>query len=179
MTIRRAKIEDASSIAEIHVRSWQVGYRDILPAKLLSSLNPGEREEMWRERLEKDNVVFVAERAESKLIGFPSVGAPRDEDMPGATELKAIYLDPRFYGTGAGTALWQTVERNLSTDQVYLWVLADNPRGIAFYEKNGFCADGAKKTLAIGDQRLVEVRYRKNLWHQSKPSTPAGVDSLE
>ncbi len=163
MKIRRAKIEDVGRIAEIHVQSWQVAYRDIMLAELLNSLDLMKREEMWRSRLEKNRKVFVVESVESEVIGFLSIGAPRDEDTPDSAELKAIYLDPRFYGTGVGTVFWQVIEKSLSADCVYLWVLATNARGIAFYERNGFRSDGRKKSFNFGEQAFEEIRYRKDL----------------
>lgn len=162
MKIRPAKIKDAGRIAEIHVESWQQGYRRILPAEFLASLDLDKREQMWRSLVEKGEKVYVAEHADLGIIGFVFLGIPQDHDMANATELTAIYLDPNFYGRGIGTTLWEVVEKELTTDLVYLWVLAANLRGIAFYEKNGFSPDGSKKNYSIGEKEFTGLRYQKH-----------------
>lgn len=41
--IRPAVAEDASAMARAHVRSWQAGYRGLLPADYLDALRPEDR----------------------------------------------------------------------------------------------------------------------------------------
>ena len=163
MRIRKAEILDAPRIAEIHVRSWQVAYKDLLPADFLAALDVRKREAMWRVCLAGNGLLFVVEDEHSEIVGFLNVGISRDKDLPEATELAAIYLDPKFYGLGIGSAFWKCVEKSLSSERVYLWVLSANRLGIAFYEKNGFHPDGEKKHFTIGDQRFEESRYQKHL----------------
>lgn len=177
MNIRKATITDTQRIAEIHVESWQAAYKEALPADFLASLNLQRREAMWRSCVESDGRLFVLEGEGSKVIGFLSVSDPRDNDIENATELTAIYLDPKFYGTGIGSAFWRDIERDLTTDCVYLWVLAANLLGIAFYKKNGFRPDGTKKSFKIGEQEFEELRYRKALHNQSVLSTPRAAPS--
>src|SRR3954451_19551408 len=43
MEIRLAHSDDALAVAQIHVRSWQVGYRDLLPADYLRGLRAEDR----------------------------------------------------------------------------------------------------------------------------------------
>jgi ribosomal protein S18 acetylase RimI-like enzyme len=41
-----------------------------------------------------------------------------------------------------------------------LWVLADNPRARAFYEREGWALDGAEKTDEFLGVAVRELRYR-------------------
>jgi hypothetical protein len=41
--IRAARPADALAVAEVHVRSWQAGYRHLLPDAYLDSLRPEDR----------------------------------------------------------------------------------------------------------------------------------------
>ena len=98
MTIRHARDEDARSIAEIHVRSWQAAYRGILPDELLDGLSVSERESRWRALFAAGEdlwLTLVAER-DGGLTGFCSVATPSRE--AGATErtaeIGALYVDP-------------------------------------------------------------------------------------
>lgn len=163
MRIRKATPDDAPRIAEIHVRSWQAAYEALLPPEFLRSLDLQRRETMWRLFLEKGETLFVTEDDDSQIVGFLHLGAPRDEDLEDAIELFAIYLQPEHYGTGLGSVFWKTVESQLPGKQVYLWVLAQNRLGIAFYEKNGFLPDGRKKTFKVEGQEFEELRYCKQL----------------
>ena len=43
MILRPAEPEDAMAVARVHVRSWQMGYKDLLPQDYLASLQPEER----------------------------------------------------------------------------------------------------------------------------------------
>ena len=52
--------------------------------------------------------------------------------------------------------------REMGFSQAVLWVLEQNSRARRFYEKQGFAADGAARTLHIG-RDLAEVRYRRSI----------------
>ena len=43
LTVRRATPEDAAGVAGVHVRSWQVAYRGLLPDDYLDGLRPEDR----------------------------------------------------------------------------------------------------------------------------------------
>jgi hypothetical protein len=43
MLLRRAEPGDAMDVARVHVRSWQAGYRGLLPDAYLDGLRPEER----------------------------------------------------------------------------------------------------------------------------------------
>jgi len=44
--VRKAKVEDASAIAFVHVRSWQVAYRGHMPDEFLNGLDVETRTNM-------------------------------------------------------------------------------------------------------------------------------------
>lgn len=45
--IRAAEVSDAGAIAAVHVASWQVAYRGLLPESVLTGLSVAGREQMW------------------------------------------------------------------------------------------------------------------------------------
>jgi hypothetical protein len=57
--IRRATINDARAIAEVHVKSWQVAYRGLLPEDFLQNLSVERREEQWRRALQNPEQVIL------------------------------------------------------------------------------------------------------------------------
>ena len=161
MNIRKAVRADTTRIAEIHVRSWQAAYKDLLPEDFLSTLDIHKREKMWNSCLEENGQLFVVEDSDSKIIGFLHLNESTEQDLREATELTAIYLDPEYYGSGVGTVFYKRIEENVHTDYLYLWVLSTNRIGIAFYEKNGFEPDGKRKAFEMDGQTFEEFRYRK------------------
>jgi hypothetical protein len=63
--VRQAVVADAPGIAAVHVRSWQAGYRGLMPDELLDGLPAGDREDMWRQEAFGDGdaeLLLVAER---------------------------------------------------------------------------------------------------------------------
>lgn len=161
--IRLARQADAERLAEVHVRSWQAGYRELLPADFLAGLNIEGRAERWLRRLREERPparTTVAE-LDGELVGFASVGPSRDEDLNPADwlELNTIYLLPAAWGTGVAGQLLQAT---LTEERAYfLWVLADNPRAQAFYRKAGFVPDGTSKPITIETTTLTEIRFRR------------------
>jgi hypothetical protein len=85
--IRPAELTDAREIAEVHVRGWRWGYRDLLPMEVLDSLSVERRERGWNEILRSlppDATVLVAD-LDGRIVGFAGVGPCRDQDAPEGT----------------------------------------------------------------------------------------------
>jgi GNAT superfamily N-acetyltransferase len=163
MQVRTATGDDATAIERVRVRGWQAAYRHVFPPDELDALPvDGER---WRPRLDTPPPgwsTFVCEDG-GAVVGFASVGPSRD--VEGLGELYAIYVDPDAWSTGAGLALIRRAEEQLAAeyDEATLWVLDDNPRARAFYERAGWAPDGARKAEPRWGVRAPEVRYRKTL----------------
>lgn len=169
--VRQARVTDADAIGEIHVASWQAAYAGQLPDEFLSALSVADRQRGWRRRLESSpagNTVLVVE-VDQTVAGFCSVGPSRDEPAePDTAELYAIYLHPRYWGSGLGRALHDYAIATLLTRgyrNATLWVLDSNVRARGFYERRGWHVEGACKTEKIqnGTAEMREVRYRREL----------------
>ncbi len=164
--IRNIEEKDVSRVAEIHVRSWQVAYKGILPQEFLDNFSIKQREKLWRNdifpKMARSN--YVLEVA-GNVLRWVSAGSSRDaaadENIIG--ELYGIYLDPPFYRMGYGTKLWHEAKQHLLRDgfnEITLWVLDENVRTRRFYEKIGFSlVKNAEKKLVWVDG-VKEVRYR-------------------
>jgi hypothetical protein len=64
MSIRSAVPQDATRIAEVHVASWRVAYRGLMPDNLLQQLDAESRANVWRELLENPQHGFQVEGSE-------------------------------------------------------------------------------------------------------------------
>ena len=158
MRVRDAVPDDAGAIAGVHVRGWQAAYRGQMPDAYLDGLDVAQRERAWGERLgaavgDRPGRTLVAEDG-GRVVGFAGVGPADDDDAEPTT------------GEGIGTALLARAEqalREAGYEHATLWVLSTNAGAIAFYERAGWRADGARTDQLIGGLSLPSVRYRTRL----------------
>lgn len=166
-TIRRANIEDAASIARIHVLGWQAAYRDIVPQAHLDAMTADKREVYWRQAIAEGKPRVRVATLGQEVVGWISFGRCRDLDRCDGGEVWAIYAHPSHVATGVGRALWLEAKGDLAASgysDVSLWVLARNSRARQFYERAGFTVDPASaKPVVIGGATLEEVRYVRPL----------------
>ncbi len=162
--IRPAMLQDAPGIAQVHILSWQTSYRGIVPDELLDNQSIERREGYWKTVIaggETLHFVLVAENTQGEIVGFASGGKTRQENLPFAGELYAIYLLEAYKHQGIGSQLFQRVTQELITEglaSMMLWVLADNVPGRRFYEKMGG-KYVTEQMITIGGKELLEVAY--------------------
>ena len=165
VTIRLALPADAPAMAEIHMRSWEAAYRDIVPAAYIREKNAG-RLELWRRVITEDNDSRYIILADGNPAGMLCIGPSKDDDAAdGDYELYAIYLHPDYYRQGIGTqAVDYAVDtaRKLGKLSMTLWVFAENANAIAFYSAVGFAPDGMARTGEYG-KTLDTIRMRREL----------------
>lgn len=164
VTIRLAVPADAPDMAEVHMRSWEVAYRDIIPAEYIREKN-ATRPALWQRIITDENTKHYVVQTGGKTAGIMSVAEiSRDDDADETVcELEGIYLHPDYYRRGIGT---QAVEfafglaREWGKSFMTLWVFAENVNSIKFYEKMGFTPDGKTKPHDFG-KILGSIRMRK------------------
>ena len=171
MRARRATVADAESIATVHVRSWQSGYRGRLPDAVLDSLDPAERVPRWKAVLDAtswpDRGTLVMDKDGAGVVAFANLSPSRDADHdPDAVgEIAAFYVAPDMWGQGVGRRLMAASIATLALRyrQGALWVLDTNVPAIRFYEATGWRADGAVKNDAMVGTPVRHLRYRHDL----------------
>lgn len=143
VVIRRATMEDAGAVAEIHLRSR----RKAMP--WLAVVHTDEETRWWVEHVMLVNdEVWIADSG-GAVIGYVAVA-------PGW--LEHLYIRPGSQGRGIGRRLLDCAkERQLG--EIQLWAFARNTRARRFYEAAGFTlveeTDGASN-----EEHEPDVRYR-------------------
>ena len=166
--IRAAHPDDWLAAARIHVRGWQATYRGVMSDEFLDGLVP-EEWSGWRERLYRNPRPWarnLIETVDGVVVGYADLGRSRSEDPSVSGELYAIYLEPDRIGQGLGRPLIASARRalvQLGHQRGDLWVLASNHRTRAFYQADGWIADGSEKTDDLGGGDVAEVRYVRDL----------------
>jgi GNAT superfamily N-acetyltransferase len=164
MIIRRAQVEDAAAIAEVHVKTWRAAYAGMLPDKFLLNLSADKHESRWwRHVLAGTNIrhyVYVADDEDAGVVGFCSGGAMRGETAEFDSEVYALYLLDSFQGKGIGKSLFLALvahHQKLGDKSLLVWVLDQNPARF-FYESLG-----GKLVITrhgqVGGKKIRELGY--------------------
>lgn len=170
MLLRSAAPEDALAVAQVHVRSWQAAYRDLLPKDYLVRLRPEERAKHYdfgtTDRSKPSTIVAVED---DTIVGFATVGPARDPDAQGSGEICALYITPEWWGRQLGRALIEQGRsrlRALGYRDAVLWVMVGNAHAERFYIRDGWHHDGSRRTALVWGIAADELRYRRELGTQ-------------
>jgi predicted N-acetyltransferase YhbS len=162
--IRDAHPSDARWFEEIRVAGWKTAYVGLMDADFLASYAVDEARvqmrEKWLADLPAGHVMLVAEQS-GEIIGGTILTPSRDDDLPDAAELLALYVDPVRRSGGVGGSLMAAGFARMSQEVQSRWVLEGNVAARAFYERHGFRVDGASKARTDIPGEPVEVRYRR------------------
>jgi GNAT superfamily N-acetyltransferase len=167
MVLRLAEPGDALAVARVHVRSWQVAYRGLLPDEYLDQLRAEDRAERYdfatRDPLKPRTIVALDE---GQICGFATTAPSRDPELKDHGELCALYAHPEYWGRGIGVALVAAAREHLLGAgflEAMLWVLAGNKRAECFYRTDLWMPDGQRRTDTVWGVTVDELRYRRGL----------------
>ena len=154
--------DDLSEVSSIYEKSWKYAYQGIIPQDYLDSIPEGR----WANGITKNGMHSLVMTDGGRMIGTTGFCRSRWEQYRDFGEIVSIYLLPEYIGKGYGTHLLNrcTEElRRLGFSRILLWVLEENTRARAFYERNGFLCSDACRDDMIGGKELREVMYTKNI----------------
>ena len=115
--------EEIEGKSFIHWQTWREAYDDLLPAEFQETMTL-ERCRFFSQKYPENTLIAMDG---VKVVGFIS------------------------YGKGIAQKLVRAALTALNHfSEIFLWVLKDNKRAIAFYQKMGFNFDGQEKILELG-----------------------------
>jgi GNAT superfamily N-acetyltransferase len=162
VVIRSAVPDDALAVATVHVRAWQQGFKDLLPADYLAKLQPADRAQRYTfgitDGSKPQTIVAVISDA---IAGFATTGI-----ADGAPLLHALYVDPDRWGSGVGRALITEAKKDLRRTgrrEAFLWSMVGNARADRFYTADGWQLVGEPKIEQVWGTAVHEQRYRCTL----------------
>jgi ribosomal protein S18 acetylase RimI-like enzyme len=164
IVVRPARPEDVDDIVLIGIRSWEEGYRGVVPRGLVPDA-AGLRARI-RERISERIPSIAVGVLDGAVRGWITFGASRDADAgPSIGEVWALNVHPDAWRRGVGRELVGYALERLARApfaEATLWTFRDTPRSRSFYEAVGFETDGAtQRRDASGG--TIEVRYRMAL----------------
>ena len=138
--------EEIEGKSLVHWQTWREAYDDLLPAEFQETMTL-EKCRFFSQKYPENTLIAMDGK---KVVGFISYGNFRDEAIQ-AGEIIALYVLKDYYGKGVSEQLMHAAFVALDQfSEIYLWVLKDNKRAIAFYQKMGFTVDGQEKILELG-----------------------------
>ena len=138
--------EEIEGKSLVHWQTWREAYDDLLPAEFQETMTL-DRCRFFSQKYPENTLIAMDGK---KVVGFISYGNFRDEAIQ-AGEIIALYVLKDYYGKGVSEQLMHAAFVALNhCCEIYLWVLKDNKRAIAFYQKMGFTFDGQEKILKLG-----------------------------
>ena len=138
--------EEIEGKSLVHWQTWREAYDDLLPADFQETMTL-EKCRFFSQKYPENTLIAMDGK---KVVGFISYGNYRDETIQ-AGEIIALYVLKDYYGKGVSKQLMDAAFVALDQfSEIYLWVLKDNKRAIAFYQKMGFTVDGPEKILELG-----------------------------
>jgi diamine N-acetyltransferase len=162
--IRKPNIKDVSRIAEIHTYGWRFAYKNIFSTEYLYNNHQVLKASEMHKQIITTKIDMIDIFDDGIIKGFVLHNNSRDEDLPEAYEISAIYVEPEFTRSGVGKELLAAAEiqcRKKGMSKLFLWVLEENTMGRTFYEKYGYRFDETEKY--IGDLNVKELRYSKEI----------------
>lgn len=165
LTIRLALPTDALDMAEIHMRSWEIAYKDIIPREFICEKNT-TRQALYKRVITYENTNAYVIQYNKNTMGIMKIAPCQDNDLnEDFYELHYVYLHPNYFRMGIGTKSLEfafDIARKLNKKYMTVWVLADNINSIKFYEKCGFTKDDKSKSVEYG-KVLSCIRMVKDL----------------
>ena len=138
--------EEIEGKSRVHWQTWREAYDGILPEDFQEQMTL-DKCRFYSQNYPENTLIAMDGK---KVVGFISYGNFRDEAIQ-AGEIIALYVLKDYYGKGVSEQLMHAAFVSLDHfSEIYLWVLKDNKRAIAFYQKIGFTFDGQEKILKLG-----------------------------
>lgn len=140
--IRLANETDLDAFWRVSVDTFTEAYADRNKPEDIVFYNTTyfNKPNIQKELEDHSNIIFVSENND-EITGYVRLKPTQEYNLPGAMEIKRIYVRKEHYGNGLGKVLMETAidyARKNNYKHLVLAVWKENERAIAFYKKWGF-----------------------------------------
>jgi len=130
MLIRRATVEDADALSDLHVRSVRVlCFADYTPQQIEAWAGRKKPELYSRAMTEGGETMFVAVDDQGRIIGFAAFKE---------AEIYGLYVAPEAVRRGVGSALLDAAEAAMRLNGVTLVQFRSTLTALSFYQRHGY-----------------------------------------
>lgn len=174
VSVRVGWADDAAGIADVQVRAWRKEYAGLLPADVLTAMDPEDFASAWHASLAKpkdarNRVLVALERNAVRGFAVTAPASDPDTDPVADGEIVELTVDPDQTRHGHGSRLVQACAETLKADRftrALVWLASTDDARRAFLTEAGFAADGAHRELDLhgdGSVRVKQVRLHADL----------------
>jgi ribosomal protein S18 acetylase RimI-like enzyme len=156
ITYRAATAADSAAVAHLHADSWRRHYRGAYADEFLDGPVWEDRLTIWTERLAEptETTSTIVAEFEGQVVGL--VHTVFDDDPRWGALLDNLHVSFALKGGGIGTQLMSrsaaALRQHSEEQPLYLWVLAQNTAGQAFYDaRGGTCVERRSRHPQPGD----------------------------
>jgi L-amino acid N-acyltransferase YncA len=166
-SVRPAVESDVGEIVRIQATTWRVAYADVLPDSVLSTMDGDDARNAWSAAVSAGEPYHVLIAFEGEwTVGFCAAARYAGADGASIAEISTLLVEPRWGRRGHGGRLLAVAGaalRRAGSQEGQAWVPEPDAASRGFYERAGWAADGAVRTLDTGSGTVREVRYRGSL----------------
>ena len=137
--IRKAELDDAEAIADVHHAAWQGAYSGIIPHRSLTNMLQRRGAGWWANAIRRAASVLVVEIG-GTIAGYATIGRNRARELKQQGEIYELYLRPEYRGIGLGSRLFAAARARLrdhGLKGMVVWALEDNANALDFYAGAG------------------------------------------
>lgn len=159
VAIRKAKVSDATALAEVFAQSWRPAYRGVIPHLHLETMIQRRGREWWQNALRSGESILVVEVC-GEVAGYATWGVSRTRGAHQG-EIYELYLLPDYQGLGFGEHLFEACRHQLDLRKLkglIVWALFENTPAIDFYWRRGGRPIG-RTFDKIGGAKLEKIAF--------------------
>lgn len=150
--IRPATSGDIAGVRALLAETWHDTYDALIGAEKVTEItNSWHAADKLKQQLTIPDTSFLVAEDDGEIVGHVFANAQR----PPVLTVARLYVSPARQRSGIGKRMLDAaVARHASCDLVRLVVEAENAKGIAFYEREGFQPVGEATVEGIKHLRL-------------------------
>lgn len=171
ITIRKIDITDLHLLQQISRETFQETFADSNSQENMNTyLSENLSLDKLRAELSNPDSFFYFATQDTNVIGYLKINkgnAQSEKISDRSVEIERIYARSAYHGKGVGQMMLEFAidkARELEADQVWLGVWEENPRAIAFYQKNGF-TEFDRHEFRLGDDIQTDILMKIDLPH--------------
>jgi ribosomal protein S18 acetylase RimI-like enzyme len=159
LEIVNASLDDAAAIQKLLKETWKDTYGDHLSQETLDEVYKSWQSiEFLCQQIENPAIYFPLAKDGDELLGLSTTAMREDRIV-----MPRLYISPQHQRKGIGELLLKNViEHFQGAKRIQLQVEAMNPKGQAFYKKQGF-KEIKRTEEKIGNEMLELILMEKEL----------------
>ena len=142
LVIRKATLEDIPEVAELHVKSWNKTYKDIIDQDHLDNMKNNLYKRIERMKNEFNLRNMIVATIDNEIVVFSEFTLTNEfsKDLEIDCELCGLYVKNEYVGIGIGSKVFNYVKNTFmenNKSKMGLWCVKENNNAINFYLKKG------------------------------------------